>query len=307
MSIPKDAEHSLAELKKLTGLDLKLADEDKYDDDTSEKLKMLIGAYKDRYDKSSFVRNLLSGKITEPNIYTEASRFHIQDTGRWIVYVIECKNGIVDTVTKVMKHLFVSSSADQFVVLDGHRFALIRTMKKKSDDGDALALAHMIVDMLNTEAMIQARVGYGSLVTELKGLAKSYREARISLEVGSTFYSTENVLGYSRLGIGRLIYQLPDETCRMFLGEVFGDFNPDDLDDETVAIIDSYFENNLNISETARALYVHRNTLVYRLDKLRQLTGLDLRVFDDAVELKIGMMVSSCLKARAVSMQKKKE
>lgn len=294
-----EAAHSLAELKKLTGLDLKFADGAEADKESAEKLKMLIGAYRDRYDKNSFIRNLLTGDIPVQNIYAEASRFHIPDAGRWVVYVIECKNGIVDTVTKVMKHLFVSASSDQFVVIDGHRFALIRTMKKRSDEGDALALAHMIVDMLNTEAMIRARVGFGSLVTELAALAKSYREARVALDVGNMFYINQNVLGYSRLGIGRLIYQLPDETCRMFLGEVFGGFNPDDLDDETRAIIDTYFENNLNISETARALYVHRNTLVYRIDKLRQATGLDLRVFDDAVELKIGLMVSSCLKARA--------
>jgi carbohydrate diacid regulator len=78
--------------------------------------------------------------------------------------------------------------------------------------------------------------------------------------------------------------------CEMFIKEIFGERNID-LDDETMVTIQKFFENSLNISETARQLYIHRNTLVYRLERLEKMIGLDIRKFEDAMTFKIAMMV----------------
>ena len=149
----------------------------------------------------------------------------------------------------------------------------------------------IIQDMLNTEAMTKVHVAYGTIVHEIKEVSRSYKEAKMALDVGKIFYSDKNVVAYNNLGIGRLIYQLPMSLCRMFIKEIFDGKSPEDLDDETLTTINKFFENNLNVSETSRQLYIHRNTLVYRLDKLQKSTGLDLRVFEDAITFKIALMV----------------
>jgi carbohydrate diacid regulator len=144
--------------------------------------------------------------------------------------------------------------------------------------------------------MAKVKVAYGTIVHELKEVSRSYKEARMALDVGRIFYSDKNVVAYNKLGIGRLIYQLPLQLCRMFIKEVFDGKSPDDFDDETLYTINKFFENSLNVSETSRQLYIHRNTLVYRLDKLQKSTGLDLRVFDNAITFKIALMVVKYMK-----------
>ena len=146
------------------------------------------------------------------------------------------------------------------------------------------------------EAMIPARVSYGNRVELLQDISRSYQEAKMALDVGKIFYSGKNVVAYSNLGIGRLIYQLPLPLCRMFIKEIFDGKNPDEFDEETLTTINKFFENSLNVSETSRQLYIHRNTLVYRLDKLQKSTGLDLRVFEDAITFKIALMVVKYMK-----------
>ena len=315
------AEHNqltavLEDLRRLTGLSLLVQDEVEDTDEAAEKLKLLADAYREKYDKTNFIRNLLHGAIAEADLYTAASRFHIPETGRRMLYVLECQPQDIKEASRIMKHLFLSSGGDQFAVLDDQHMILIRdlggerrpesrkrgrkTARTSAEEPEEKyrTLAHTIVDMLNTEAMIRVRVGYGGPVENIRELPDSYREAMLSLTIGKIFMTNEVVLCYGHLGIGRLIHDLPEETCRHFLKEVFKDGSPDDFDEETVSIINAFFENNLNISETARQLYVHRNTLVYRLEKLHQATGLDLRVFDEALELKIAMMISESLKYR---------
>ena len=148
-----------------------------------------------------------------------------------------------------------------------------------------------ILDILNTEAMLKARVSYGLCVGELKDISKSYKEAKMALDVGNIFYSSLSILSYENLGIGRLIYQLPISLCELFVKEVFKDTRPEDIDEEILTTVFKFFENNLNVSETSRQLFIHRNTLVYRMEKLQKAIGLDMRVFDDAVTFKIAMMV----------------
>lgn len=159
-----------------------------------------------------------------------------------------------------------------------------------------MTIANTIVSMMNAEAMMNVRVSFGTVVQELKDVSKSYKEAKMALDVGKIFYAEKNVAAYSTLGIGRLIYQLPVNLCKLFIEEIFGDNVPSDLDEETLNTINKFFENNLNVSETSRQLFVHRNTLVYRIEKLQKSTGLDLRNFDDALTFKIALMVVNYMK-----------
>ena len=169
-------------------------------------------------------------------------------------------------------------------------------MKPGETYEDLEKTASTILDMLNTEAMTKVHVAYGTIVNEIKEVSRSYKEAKMALDVGKIFYSNKNVIAYSHLGIGRLIYQLPLPLCRMFIKEIFDNKSPDDFDEETLTTINKFFENSLNVSETSRQLYIHRNTLVYRLDKLQKSTGLDLRVFEDAITFKIALMVVKYMK-----------
>ena len=164
--------------------------------------------------------------------------------------------------------------------------------QQNSNEEQLTGKHHVVIDMLNTEAMSSAHIAYGTIVNDIREVSRSYKEANMALDVGKIFYSDKNVVAYNRLGIGRLIYQLPLPLCQMFIREIFDGKSPDDLDEETLSTINKFFDNSLNVSETSRQLYIHRNTLVYRLDKLQKTTGLDLRVFDDAITFKIALMRS---------------
>jgi carbohydrate diacid regulator len=156
--------------------------------------------------------------------------------------------------------------------------------------------AASILKAINAGSDIAANIAYGTIVNEIKEVSKSYKEARMALDVGKIFFEDREIIAYNTLGIGRLIYQLPIPLCKMFIKEIFEGKSPDEFDEETIITINKFFENSLNASETSRQLYIHRNTLVYRLDKLQKSTGLDLRVFEDAITFKIALMVVKYMK-----------
>ena len=208
-----------------------------------------------------------------------------------VVFVIEIDGKKDATAMETVKNLFVTKTRDYVTEVDEQSIVLIKDTRDMKEDEELQTLASMIVDNMHTEAMVKVRVGYGNRVHNLQDIAKSYQEAKMALEVGRIFYAERETIAYSLLGIGRLIYQLPMSLCEMFIHEVFGDEVPDIFNEEINTTIQKFFENNLNISETARQLYVHRNTLVYRLERLEKAIGLDIRKFDDAMTFKIAMMV----------------
>ena len=173
---------------------------------------------------------------------------------------------------------------------------LVKALEETDGYREVYESAKSIADTVSAEAMVNIRVSYGTIIHELKDVSKSYKEAGMALDVGRIFYPGHNILAYNELGIGRLIHQLPLSLCDMFLKEVFGERDVSEFEEETLSTVYKFFENNLNISETARQLYIHRNTLVYRLEKIQKLTGLDVRVFEDALTFKIAMMVSEHMK-----------
>ena len=197
---------------------------------------------------------------------------------------------------ELLKTLFATRTKDFITAVDERSIILIHELREDEDYEEVEQVANMMKDMLNSEAMATVRISYGTIVSEIKQVSKSYKEAKMALDVGKIFYAEKRIIAYNTLGIGRLIYQLPISLCEMFMHEVFGDNIPDSLDEETLTTINKFFENNLNVSETSRQLYVHRNTLVYRLEKLQKSTGLDIRKFDDALTFKIALMVVNYMK-----------
>ncbi len=292
---------ALRKLERVTGLKLELAARTEEEMTAAkEKLSMLTLAYQERYDKSSFIRSMLRGELTRQELQSRASHFHLQKEMRYFLLVIETKPKHQKMAVNILKEMFISRAGDAVVSMDDRKIILMKPVARIFADQIAEeieSLARTSVETLNAEAMIRARVGYSEVAEPLEKLSDSYRETCMALTIGRTFYNGKTVMSYQKLGIGRLIYRLPKDVCRQFLDEVFRGQNPE-IDDETYNLINAFFKNNLNLSETARQMFVHRNTLVYRIEKLHQMTGLDLRNFDEAVELKIALMVASCLKAK---------
>lgn len=259
-------------------------------------IQNLLVAYKERYDKDNFIKNLLLDNLLLVDIYNRAKKLHIETSVNRVVFLIETKDEKDSNALETVKGLFAGKSRDFITQVDEKNIILVKELKEEEGYEDMEKTANVILDMLNTEAMISVHVSFGTIVNEIKDVSRSYKEAKMALDVGKIFYSDQNVIAYSSLGIGRLIYQLPMPLCKMFIGEIFGENTPDDFDDETIATINKFFENSLNVSETSRQLYIHRNTLVYRLDKLEKSMGLDLRVFDDAITFKIALMVVKYMK-----------
>lgn len=258
-------------------------------------LQNLAIAYRERYDRNSFFQNLLLDNLLLVDVFNRARKLHIEVNVPRVVFLVEAKKDNDEIITELLKGMFSSQSGDYITSVDEKSVILIKSLTNSSHE-TIEETAETIVAMMNAEAMMNVRVAYGTVVNELKDVSKSYKEAKMALEVGRIFYAEKDVAAYSALGIGRLIYQLPINLCKIFIEEIFGDNIPNDLDDETLNTLNKFFENNLNVSETSRQLFVHRNTLVYRIEKIQKSTGLDLRSFDDALTFKIALMVVNYMK-----------
>lgn len=254
-------------------------------------IQNLLSAYKEKYDKEDFIKNVLLDNMLLVDIYNKAKKLHIEAEARRLVFVIETNKHRDSNAMEVMKSLFTGRHGAYITAVDEENIILVKELEKRDTYEEMHQLAKTIVDLLNTEAMINAKIAYGTVVQNIKDISRSYNEAKMAMDVGKIFYDEKSVIAYNKLGIGRLIYQLPIPLCKMFMDEVFPGTTPDEFDEETLLTIRKFFDNSLNVSETARQLYIHRNTLVYRLDKVNKATGLDLRVFEDAITFEIALMV----------------
>ena len=255
-------------------------------------IQSLLVAYKERYDKDNFIKNLLLDNLLLVDIYSRAKKLHIENNIRRIVYLIETNIDKDMNIVEIVRSIFPAKTKDFVTAVDEHSIILVKELREKETMDEIEKIAKMISDTLSTELNVKVYISIGTVVSDLKDVSRSYKEAKMALEVGKIFENEKLIVNYEKLGIGRLIYQLPLSLCKMFIKEVLHGLTMDDFDEETLATVNKFFENNLNISETSRQLYIHRNTLVYRLDKLQKMTGLDLRNFDDAIIFKITLMVS---------------
>lgn len=259
-------------------------------------MQNLLVAYKERFDKDNFIKNLLLDNLLLVDIYNRAKKLHIQAEVRRTVYVIETGREKDTASLESLRTLFGTKSRDFITAVDEKNIIVVKELGENEGYPELAKTAKVIKDLLAGEGEERIHIAYGTIVGEIKEVSRSYKEARMALDVGKIFFSERDIVAYSTLGIGRLIYQLPIPLCKMFIREIFDGKSPDDFDEETLTTINKFFENSLNVSETSRQLYIHRNTLVYRLDKLQKSTGLDLRVFEDAITFKIALMVVKYMK-----------
>ena len=254
----------------------------------------------EKYDRGNFVKNVILDNILPGDIYLKARELRFNNDVSRVVLLIRVSARAEVSAYDILQNLFPEKNKDFVVNINETDIALVKEIRPGIDSKDLEKLARSIVDTLGSEFYTQAVVGIGSVVEGIKDLARSFKEAQVALEVGKVFDTEKAIVNYDNLGIARLIYQLPTTLCEMFLKEVFKRGSIDSLDQETLFTIQRFFENNLNVSETSRKLFVHRNTLVYRLEKIKRLTGLDLREFDDAIVFKVALMVKKYLMANPV-------
>lgn len=259
-------------------------------------LERLMVAYKEKFDRNNFFQNLLLDNLLLVDVYNRAKKLHIEINVPRVVYMVETTMENDSSVNELLRNMFSAQSGDYITSVEENKIILIKALEEEAAYEDIIQIAHTIADMVNTEIMTNVRVAVGTIVQEVKDVSKSYKEAKMALDVGKIFYEENNISAYTTLGIGRLIYQLPINLCKMYIEEIFGDEMPEDLDEETLHTVNKFFENNLNVSETSRQLFLHRNTLVYRLEKLQKSIGLDVRTFDDALTFKIALMVVNYMK-----------
>ena len=260
-------------------------------------LQSLIKAYKERFDKENFIKNLLLDNILLVDIYNRAKKLHINAKEKRVIFIIETSHDKDSSALEQVRNLVAEPSKDFVTAVDEKNIIVIKEVSEKENQKSLEKLAEgMFAPLKKAFGDSGIHVAYGTIISDISEVSKSYKEAKLALDVGKIFFEEKEVIAYSTLGIGRLIYQLPIPLCKMYIKEIFEGKSPDDFDEETLATIRKFFENSLNVSETSRQLYIHRNTLVYRLDKLQKSTGLDLRVFEDAITFKMALMVVKYMK-----------
>ena len=259
-------------------------------------IQNLIIAYRERFDKDSFIKNLLLDNLLLVDIYNRAKKLHIDTEVRRVIFTIETKHEKDSSALDNVRSLLGGRSRDFVTAVDEKNIIVVKELEVSDGHAELEKMAENMYEILRNDGEEEILIAYGTVVNDIKEVSKSYKEAKLALDVGKIFFGEKSIIAYSTLGIGRLIYQLPIPLCKMFIREIFEGKSPDDFDEETLTTINKFFENNLNVSETSRQLYIHRNTLVYRLDKLQKSTGLDLRVFEDAITFKIALMVVKYMK-----------
>ena len=254
--------------------------------------------YEEKHDRGTFVKNIIMDNILPGDIYLRAKELHFSTESPRAVFLVR-QVGHTDVGTlDVVTNLFPDRLQDFVLSINETDVAVVKQINGSTTEEDLERMAKKIEDTLRNELFVRTVIGIGTISEHLRSLADSYKEAQTAIEVGKVFDTEKTIINYENLGIGRLIYQLPTTLCEIFLSEVFKKNTIESLDQETLFTINKFFENNLNVSETARKLFVHRNTLVYRLEKIKKLTGLDLRLFDHAIVFKVALMVRKYLSSR---------
>ncbi len=276
--------------------------EDREADKVAQLLSVSLGniksLYDEKYDKGSFIKNIILDNILPNDIYIKSNELHMGNDEFRAVFVIKFQGATEVAPYEIVQSMITDKTKDYVINISEQDIVIVKEVAESCSSEDLEAEAQSILKAAQTEYAAKVLIGISSVVSKLKDLARAYKEARISLEVGKVFDIEHPVMSYENLGIGRLIYQLPTTLCDIFLQEVFKKGSLESLDRETLMTVQSFFENNLNVSETSRKLFVHRNTLVYRLEKIRKLTGLDLREFDHAVTFKVALMVKKYLNGK---------
>lgn len=261
----------------------------------SSQIKHLLVAYSKRLDKDRFYQELLLGSLNNAEIYQTAEQLHVDTSIKRVVLFMEVPRGISEIILKTLENLLIEDPSVYYITIDESHIVFLYDLNHYYK-AQILGFGNMILDMLNTEAMVKVTLSYGCVVETLEEVKKSYNQAVTAMSISKIFLNDQRFVSYERLGIGRLIYHLSIRESQEFLQEVLGNWSPDSMDEETKEAVYAFLDNNLNIAETARQLYIHRNTLLYRLQKVKEMIGLDIRKFDDAMLFKTALMVNRYLK-----------
>ena len=272
----------------------------KYADILAIAMSSIKQYYDEKYDRNNFIKNVVLDNVLPGDIVVKARELHFNAEISRVVFLIRIVSANDISAYDVIQNLFPDKAKDFVININETDIALVKEIRNDIDSKDLEKLASSIVDTLSGEFYTHCVIGIGTPVTGIKDLARSFKEAQVALEVGKVFDTERTIISYDNLGIARLVYQLPTTLCDMFLKEVFKRGSIESLDQETLFTIQRFFENNLNVSETSRKLFVHRNTLVYRLEKIKKLTGLDLREFEDAIVFKVALMVKKYLSSNPI-------
>lgn len=256
-------------------------------------------SYEEKHDKSTFIKNIISDNILPGDVYVRAKELHFSADVSRVVFLIRQADKTDVSAIEVLQNLFPDRQKDFVLSISETDLVLIKEMPQSFETPELYAIAENIEQTMLRELGVRTIIGIGTTARHLRELANRYKEAQVAIEVGKVFDDNKSIIHYENLGLGRIIYQLPTTLCEMFLSEVFKKNPIESLDQETLFTINKFFENNLNVSETSRKLFVHRNTLVYRLEKIKKLTGLDLREFDHAIIFKVALMVKKYLNSQS--------
>ena len=291
MEQSQELSKALEELTRATGIALDIhiqpeASKEKIDESIRQ-IRSLCAAYKEKYNKNYFLLNLMTGTAQDCEISERAARLHIRAVKPRYLFLLESSKKMDETVTEVLKQLFPLQEKIYLVPVNEFQLAMLYPVKDGCTSEDIHNLAHTMIDTLSMEALTHVQIAYSDLIPDLHALPSAYKQTALALRV----------FPFNKLGIGRLIHELPEKLCEDFLFEIFGDITSEHLDKDTLAAIDKFFQNNLNIAETARQLHMHRNTLIYRLEQVEKRTGLDLRQFEDAMTFKIAIMILNYLQS----------
>jgi len=263
-------------------------------------LSNIRSLYDEKHDKATFIKNIILDNILPGDIYIKSKELHFGADVPRVVFLIKHTEKTDTTAIDVVSSLFPDKQRDFVINISENDLVLVKEVRPNVELKDLVKIAKTIEDTLGTELMVKTTIGIGTVAMQLKNIVTSFKEAQLAIEVGQVFDTEKTIISFENLGVGRLIYQLPTTMCEQFLSEVFRKGSISALDHETLFTIQKFFENNLNVSETSRKLFVHRNTLVYRLEKIKKLTGLDLREFDHAIIFKVALMVRKYLDSRSV-------
>lgn len=295
MEYMQKLQKALQELNHITGITLDIkADTPEEAEQALTQIKCLCTAYREKYNSTDFLQNLMTGVLPAYDIDSRASRLHISTGDRRVLFLLEIKS-MNDTVMEILKNLFPSQTKTYLIPVSVNVVGILYPIAPDESEETIRYTAYAVADTLTTEALALVHLSYSGIMDSLSELPNVFQETSLALKIGKIFYSEQTVFPYNELGVGRLIYQLPVSLCQSFLKEIFGSKIPDSFDTETSVAINRFFQNNLNIAETSRQLHMHRNTLIYRLDQIQKRTGLDLRLFEDAMTFKIALMIINYL------------
>lgn len=300
----QELDKSLQQLKQITGLELSIhLENDEQIPEAISQVRQLAGAFKEKYNKDYLIRKWIKGQISSEEAIDIAKKIHVPIQEKRVLYLIQTNSDRNEDILTILKNMYPYEANIWILQLAEDKILLLQTCYRKMPDMNVMAKE--IVDMIGSEVMISVKVSYSRIIGSLYDLPKAYQEVSFAMEVGTLFRCEESVYGYNDMGIGRLLYTIPDEICKGYLEEslnIASDYvEIDAFSSNILKMVDCFLDNNLNIAETARQLHVHRNTLLYRLDQIEKELGLDIRKFNHAMAYKMASLVVKKMSKETIS------